>query len=434
MSVLEQLRDTALTQRVGKVLAIKGPLVYGYLPGATVGEQCSIISPDNEVTLAEIAAIEDGVATVMPFKPSIGLGCDHTLSALPEKITEAKVGDGLLGTVVDPFGKSLRGDAIKLDALTPLYGEHTNPIERAPINERFDTGVSVIDSFATLGRGQKVGIFAGSAVGKTTLVSQIAANAKADVIVVALVGERGREVNQYLEMLEAHGHGSRSVLIAATSDDSPIVRVRAAHYAASVADHFCDQGQHVMLVIDSLTRFAMAQREIGLAVGEPPTSGGYTPSVFTQLTNLVERAGSFKNPRGQITGVFSVLVEADDLNDPIVDCCRSILDGAIVLSRELANVGQFPAVDLLTTNSRLQHALLDNDQMTLIRRAQKAYVQYLEAKELKKIGMSEVADKALDTDYDIGEALLAYLAQGQDEVREPNENFVRLARLLERAR
>jgi flagellum-specific ATP synthase len=325
------------------------------------------------------------------------------------------VGNGLKGRVLDGLGKPL-------DGLGAPHTEHTvglnllppHPLKRQRIHDVFQTGIKALDTFTPCGRGQRMGIFAGSGVGKSTLLGMMASHAEADVNVIALIGERGREVREFLERdLDEVGR-RKSVVIVATSNEPALHRVKGAFLAMSVAEHFRDQGQNVLLMMDSVTRFAMAQREIGLAVGEPPTTRGYTPSVFSLLPQLLERAGT--SERGTITGLFTVLVEADDMNDPIADAVRSILDGHIVLTRELATQNHYPAVDVLESVSRLNRDLLNPDQLQLAARAREHMAIYRKNQDLINIGAYPAGSSAaIDHAIALHEPLNRFLRQDVQE-------------------
>jgi flagellum-specific ATP synthase len=299
---------------------------------------------------------------------------------------QVPVGDNLLGRVIDAFGQPLDGKPMpKSEGDYPIYSVPLNPLNRPPIKKVLETGVRVIDGLLTIGKGQRIGIFAGSGVGKSSLLGMIARNMNADINVIALIGERGREVLEFIEQILGDEGLCRSVVVVATSDQPALVRSHAALTATAIAEYFRDQGKDVVLTMDSITRFAMAQREIGLAVGEPPTARGYTPSVFALLPRLLERGGTSSNG-GSITSIYTVLVEGDDVNDPIADSVRSILDGHVVLSRELANHGYYPAIDVLQSNSRLLTNLLEREELEIVRRVIRLLSTYEKSKDMVSIG------------------------------------------------
>ena len=347
------VRSSRLVQRTGRIVRLSGLLIESVGPDCAVGDVCELFSRRNAARVkAEVVALQQGRVMLMPYGELDGIGLDADVVATGASST-LRIGRGLLGRVVDAFGQAFDGrppdDA---GEQRPLKGEPMNPLSRPRIDEVLETGVRCIDTLFTLGKGQRMGIFAGSGVGKSTLLGMIARHMRADVNVIALIGERGREVREFIDKTLGPKGLARSVVVVATSDQPAAVRARAAYTATAIAEYFRDTGLDVMLTMDSVTRFAMARREIGLSVGEPPTSRGYTPSVFAELPRLLERCGTSAGA-GSITALYTVLVEGDDLNDPIADALRSILDGHIVLSRQLANHGHYPAIDLLHSISRL---------------------------------------------------------------------------------
>jgi len=349
---LNMLEELDPCQTFGKVTKVVGLIAEGQGIKAPLGSVCYLLPDSGEPIAAEVVGFRDGSCLFMPYSDMRGIGPGSLIqnAATPPHIP---VGYGMLGRAIDAFGEPLDGKGIITpDAFAPLHREPPNPLERPRIHEPLDVGIRSINSLLTLGKGQRVGIMAGSGVGKSTTLSMMARYTKADVNVIALVGERGREVVEFMERDLGPEGMARSVLVVATSDKSPLIRMRAAYAATAVAEFFRDQGKDVLLMMDSVTRFAMAGREVGLAAGEPPTRGGYTPSVFAQLPQLLERAGKSKD--GSITGIYTVLVDGDDFNEPIADSTRSILDGHIVLTRELADLGHYPAIDVLKSISRLR--------------------------------------------------------------------------------
>ena len=339
-------------QTFGKVTKVVGLIAEGRGIKAPLGSVCYLIPDGKDPIPAEVVGFRDGSCLFMPYSDMRGIGPGSLIqnASTPPHVP---VGFGLLGRAVDAFGVPLdsKGDIVP-ETFVPLHREPPNPLDRPRINEPLDVGIRSVNALLTLGKGQRVGIMAGSGVGKSTTLGMMARYTKADVNVIALVGERGREVVEFMERDLGPEGMSRSVLVVATSDKSPLIRMRAAYAATAVAEFFRDQGKDVLLMMDSVTRFAMAGREVGLAAGEPPTRGGYTPSVFAHLPQLLERAG--KSPKGSITGIYTVLVDGDDFTEPIADSTRSILDGHIVLTRELADLGHYPAIDVLRSISRLR--------------------------------------------------------------------------------
>jgi flagellum-specific ATP synthase len=344
------------------------------------------------------------------------------------------IGEGLLGRVVDAAGRPLDGRPLAGPAGHSYFrSEPHNPLERSRIRDVIETGVRAIDALLTLGRGQRVGIFSGSGVGKSTLLGMIARNVRADVSVIALIGERGREVLEFIEKNLGADGLRRSVVVVATSDQPALARVHAAYAATAIAEHFRERGRDVLLIMDSITRFAMAQREIGLAIGEPPTSRGYTPSVFAALPRLLERAGTAANGKA-ITALYTVLVEGDDLNDPVADSMRAVLDGHIVLSRELANHGHYPAIDVLASASRLLPDLASAEERELARRAVAALSVHARGKDLVDVGAYRAgANPELDAALKVVPELNRFLCQGMEEAHARKDGLARLKALLAKA-
>lgn len=349
---LALLEDLDPCQSFGKVTKVVGLIAEGHGIKAPLGSVCYLIPDSGDPIPAEVVGFKEGACLFMPYSDMRGIGPGSLIqnASTPPHVP---VGQAMLGRAVDAFGKPLdgKGDIVP-EAFVPLHREPPNPLERPRINEPLDVGIRSVNALLTLGKGQRVGIMAGSGVGKSTTLGMMARYTKADINVIALVGERGREVVEFMERDLGPEGMARSVLVVATSDKSPLIRMRAAYAATAVAEYFRDQGKDVLLMMDSVTRFAMAGREVGLAAGEPPTRGGYTPSVFAHLPQLLERAGKAKV--GSITGIYTVLVDGDDFTEPIADSTRSILDGHIVLTRELAGLGHYPAIDVLQSISRLR--------------------------------------------------------------------------------
>lgn len=398
----------------GQVLESLGQTIESCGPLASVGECCEILDQAGQSHLAEVIGFRGTNVLSMPVETTEGIRFGDAVAGLGVH-PEIKVGPGLMGRVLDAAGRPLdRGRQLALTETLPLDGIVRSPLERVPIRSALGTGIRVLDALLTVGRGQRVGIFGGSGVGKSTLIGMMTRNTEADVTVVGLVGERGREVGEFLdESLGVEGR-ERSVVVVSTSDQSPLKRMRAALAATTVAEYFAAQGKHVLLVLDSLTRFAMAAREIGLAAGEPPTSKGYTPSVFTRLARLVERAGQFRE--GSITAFYTVLMEGDDQQDPLVDAVRSLLDGHIVLSRALAAEGWYPPIEILDSISRLMPAVTDpghRDQAALLRRLMAVYAR---SEDLVRIGAYKPgSDPDLDRALRARAAMRAFATQKSNE-------------------
>ncbi|MFZ6721393.1 FliI/YscN family ATPase [Undibacterium sp. Ji49W] len=367
------LKKSVFIKRIGRVRQFSGLSIEVTGLNATVGELCSIIPKRNEnqgsenstnIIIAEVVGIGSGYLTLMPYGSVQGLaaGCEVVAEGA---YAEISVGENLLGRVIDGFGTALdRLPAIQAHIKRPLKAAPVNPMRRPRIETVLETGIRSIDTLLTLGMGQRVGIFAGSGVGKSTLLGMVARHVKADINVIALIGERGREVREFIDKQLGDEGMKRSVVVVATSDQPALARMRAAYAALAIAEYFRDQGKQVLLTMDSVTRFAMARREVGLSAGEPPTARGYTPSVFAELPELCERCGT-ADSGGAITALMTVLVEGDDLNEPISDSLRSILDGHIVLSRQLAHKGQYPAIDILKSVSRVMPDIVSSGQKTL---------------------------------------------------------------------
>ena len=394
-----RVRETRVTETCGRVVQLIGLVVESEGPLAAMGEVCRIQSARHDgFTLAEVVGFRNHHLLLMPLGEIHGIhpGSEVIATGAPLRVG---VGSALKGRVIDGLGNPLDGlDPIVAENQVGLNLRPPHPLKRQRIKDVFQTGIKSIDTFAPLGRGQRLGIFAGSGVGKSTLLGMMASQAEADVNVIALIGERGREVREFLERdLDEKGR-AKSVVIVATSNEPALSRVKGAFLAMAIAEHFRDAGQNVLMMMDSVTRFAMAQREIGLAVGEPPATRGYTPSVFSLLPQLLERAGTGES--GSITGLFTVLVEADDMNDPIADSVRSILDGHIVLTRELATQNHYPAVDVLESVSRLNRDLLTPEQSNMAANAREHLANYRKNQDLINIGAypagsSPVIDQAI---------------------------------------
>lgn len=383
---ISAVRSAELVRRTGTVSQFFGLIVEANGPDGFVGEVCEIYSRGSSTpTLAEIVGLKDGKVLLMPYGELRGISLGSSVIATGCAL-HVGVSRGLLGRTIDAFGQPLDGlGAPEFTHRQPLDAEPMNPFARGRIVDQLETGVRGIDAFLTLGRGQRVGIFAGSGVGKSTLLGMIARNDKASVNVIALIGERGREVREFIDKALGPDGLRRSVVVVATSEQPALVRSRAAYTATAIAEFFRNQGEDVLLIMDSVTRFAMAQREIGLAVGEPPTARGYTPSVFATLPKLVERCG--KTEAGpSITAIYTVLVEGDDLNDPIADALRATLDGHIVLSREIAHRGRYPSLDILSSTSRLFMDIVAEPERKLVRRATQLLSTYNTSRDMVEIG------------------------------------------------
>ena len=370
----------------GKVSGVIGLLVEGHNPGTSIGEMCRIYPNGNAGAIgAAVVGFRKEKVLLMPLEDldGVGPGC-RILSA--EKKSKIKVGHNLLGRVIDGLGNPIDDKGpIYPEGEYPVYADPINPLKRGRIREPIDLGIRAMNGLFSCGRGQRMGIFSGSGVGKSLLLGMIARNTKADISVIGLVGERGREVREFIENNLGKEGLARSVVVVATSDRHPLIRMRAAYVATAISEYFRDQGMDVLLMIDSLTRFAMAQREVGLSVGEPPTAKGYTPSVFSLMPKLLERAGKIEGS-GSITGLYAVLVEGDDFNEPIADATRSILDGHITLSRDLAAKNHYPAIDVLQSISRVMIDIVDENHRKKANDIINTMAVYKKAEDLINIG------------------------------------------------
>ena len=379
------IKKTETVRVNGKVVDVIGLVIVSVGPNAVMGEICSIVDQNgNEVCKAEVVGFKNGKVL------SIAIGEVHNISPACEIKASGKsfsvgLGKELLGRVIDGLGNPIDGKGeIDYSSFRECYREPPNPLERKRISSPIQTGIRAIDGLLTTGKGQRAGIFAGSGVGKSVLLGMIARNTSADVNVIALIGERGREVREFIERDLGEEGLRKSVVVVATSDKSPLIRMKGAYIGTTIAEYFRDLGMDVLFMMDSVTRFAMAQREIGLTIGEPPTTKGYTPSVFSLLPKLLERAGNTE--KGSITGLYTVLVDGDDMTEPIADAVRSILDGHIVLSRKLANRGQYPAIDTLQSVSRVMPDIIDHDHYQRAMRFNEIIATYKEAEDMINIG------------------------------------------------
>lgn len=425
--------SSPLYSRYGKVLEASGLIILADGPQSPLGTLVKIFSGVITSQLAQIVGFRDGKTLIMPFGSVEGI----EMGALIEVVGNGNTvyaSDSLCGQVVDPFGKPLDGSREALYSETshstgrwmPLYADPPSAVLRRKISEVFDSGVRAINTLLTMGVGQRVGIMAGSGVGKSTLLGMIALHASSEINVICLVGERGREVREFIERDLGESGLQRSVVVVATGDQSALLRLRAAYLATAYAEFFRDQGKKVVLMLDSVTRLCMAQREIGLAVGEPPSTKGYTPSVFSMLPKLLERAGN-DTGEGSITGIYTVLVEGDDMNEPIADATRGILDGHFVLSRELAGKGHFPALSVLESVSRLMRELVPKAGYDLASLAREVLATYKASEDLITIGAYKAgANPKVDRAVAKIEALERFLQQPPSEVSNMEDSWRRL--------
>ncbi len=420
--VYDRVRDALIYREAGKVTKSLGLVYEAYLPGASVGSLCRILS-ERDISSekgidAEVIGFRDRKVILMPFEDAPGVNND-SLVVLKRRSSSFTVGPGLLGRVLDGRGMPIDGKGpIQGSAESEergLYQLPSHPLKREVITEPLDLGVRAINGLLTCGKGQRIGIMAGSGVGKSVLLGMMARQTAADVNVIALIGERGREVREFIERDLGPEGLARSVVIVSTSDKSPLMRMRGAYLAMTVAEYFRDRSQDVLMLMDSVTRFCMAQREIGLSMGEPPASKGYTPSVFAQLPKLLERAGT-GSKGGSITGLFTVLVEGDDMDDPIADSARSILDGHIVLSRKIAQRNHYPAIDVLQSASRVMKSVISKDHLGFAGQIREWMAAYAQAEDLINIGAYvRGANPRVDQAIVANDRINAFLRQGIDD-------------------
>ncbi len=413
---LDAITSAELVRKVGRVRQLAGLSIESSGPDVLVGEICEIRPRRGGRGLrAEVVGLRDGRVMLMPYGEiqGIGLGCEVVATGQMPRIG---VGANLLGRVIDAFGEPLdEMPPVVTTEFRPLKATPLNPLSRPRVGEILETGVRCIDSMLTLGRGQRVGIFAGSGVGKSTLLGMIARNTRAEVNVIALIGERGREVREFIEKHLGPDGLQHSVVVVATSDQPALARARAAYVATAIAEYFRDAGKQVMLTMDSVTRFAMARREIGLSIGEPPTARGYTPSVFAELPELCERCGTAASG-GAITALYTVLVEGDDFNEPISDMLRATLDGHIVLARRLAQQGHYPAIDVLHSVSRLFGDLVSREDQTLVHDTLECLSVYDRNRQLIDMGAYRAGSSAeIDHAIRLWPALTQFLRQREEQ-------------------
>lgn len=413
-NLCDRIQSEPFVQYCGRVTKVKRDSVRVYIPNAKVGSIC-IARGKNKLIPLEIVGLDPSGHTAMPLDElsSLQLG---DLVTLQDEQAVIPVGESLLGKVVDSMCVPLESSShLILPDQISLYGDSLNPMDRAIIREPIDLGIRSINSLLTCGRGQRAGIFAGSGVGKSVLLGMMARYTSADVVVVGLIGERGKEVREFLENDLGEEGRKKSIVVVETADKSPIRRSRGAFVSTAIAEYFRRKGMQVLLLMDSLTRFAMAQREIGMAAGEPPTSKGYTPSVFANISKLVERAGNFGS-EGSITGLYTVLVEGDDLEDPISDSARSLLDGHLVLSRKIANKGQYPAIDILQSVSRVMDQVSEKEHVNAARRIKQILARYQDNEDAINLGLyNRGTDFLIDEAIEKQEAIAEFLRQSRED-------------------
>ena len=428
--LIPQIRSAETMSRTGKIENIVGMSIEASGGRAAIGDICRIYSNESGGQIpAEVVGFKNDHILLMPYANMSGISAGNFVRNTGKRLT-LPVGPFLRGRVINALGQPIdglepfgRGDTFSIDSA------YINPMTRPPIRERMEFGVKAIDSLLTIGKGQRIGIFAGSGVGKSTLLGMIAKNVKADINVIALVGERGREVLEFMQKDLGEEGMRRSILVVATSDQPAMLRMKCPSVATSIAEYFRDQGYDVLLMMDSLTRFAMAQREIGLAIGEPPVSRGYTPSMYAEMPKLLERSGNFE--KGSITGVYTVLVEGDDTNEPIADTVRGILDGHIVLSRQLANANHFPAIDVGASISRLMVEIVSPEHRQLASKLRDIMGVYEKNADLVSIGAYKAGTNA-KLDHALGkiDGINQFLMQGINESFSYEESLEQLRRIL----
>ena len=404
------LLDKNYEKRLGKVVKVVGLTLESIGPSAKLGDMCCIISgEDKSRIMAEVIGFREDRVLLMPYNEVVGVGIGSRVENTGKPLT-VRVGDELLGRTLDGLGNPIDGDAIDCDEAYSIEAAPPDPLKREIIDEILPLGVKAVDGLLTLGKGQRIGIFAGSGVGKSTLLGMFARNTKADINVIALIGERGREVREFIERDLGPEGMARSVVVVATSDKPALIRKTAAKTATAIAEYFRNQGKDVLLMMDSLTRFSMAQREIGLASGEPPVSRGYPPSVYSEMPKLLERAG--RSDKGSITGLYTVLVDGDDFNEPITDTARGILDGHVILSRKLGHKNHYPAIDILPSISRVMSSIVEKTHKQAAGKLKSVLATYTEAEDLINIGAYKPGSNK-NIDYAIAkiDAVNRYLRQ-----------------------
>jgi len=412
--ILDRLSRTVFYKETGRVVQSKGVLFEGILSGAAIGSVVSLTKRNAEECLAEVVGFNDNRVLLMPVSDGRGISTSSKITLVSQE-SSILVGESLLGRILDGNGLPMDGSKLPTDMEErSIYREPPIALERGLIRKPISMGVRAIDGFITCGKGQRIGIMAGSGVGKSILLGMIARNSKADINVIALVGERGRELREFIERDLGEEGLKRSVIVCTTSDKSALLRMRCAYVATTIAEYFRDLGKDVVLMMDSVTRFAMAQREIGLSSGEPPSTKGYTPSVFSALPRLLERAGPAN--KGSITGIYTVLVDGDDLEDPIADSVRSIIDGHIVLSRALAEKNHFPAIDVLKSISRVMQDVISAEHRQFSSQLRDLLASYREAEDLINVGAYvKGSNSKIDLAIEVVPKLEQFLKQNMGE-------------------
>ncbi|MDH3360028.1 MAG: FliI/YscN family ATPase [Desulfobulbaceae bacterium] len=428
---IQAAQNVSLMTTRGRVSQVIGMVVESLGPAIPVGSMCEIdVFKGKSRVPAEVVGFREGRVLLMPLAEMRGIE-PGSIIRMVEGHAAVPVSNGLLGRVLDGLGQPMDGKGpLPAEAFYPLYADPMNPMTRERIKEPVDVGVRAINGLLTLGKGQRIGIMAGSGVGKSTLMGMIAKHTAADISVIALIGERGRELKDFIERDLGPEGLARSVVVVATSDQPPLVRMRGAYLAMAIAEFFRDNQRDVILMMDSVTRFAMASREVGLSIGEPPTSRGYTPSVFAQLPKLLERSGTCED-KGSITGIYTVLVEGDDMNEPIADAVRSIVDGHIVLSRDLASQGHYPSIEILGSVSRCMPDVVEPEQVGKARRFLETLATYRRSEDLINIGAYAAgSNPKIDNSIKMIDRLNSYLQQSVDEKVSFGESVKTLASLF----
>ncbi|WP_066173034.1 flagellar protein export ATPase FliI [Bacillus marinisedimentorum] len=430
-NLIGKVKEIDPMKRYGKVKRVVGLMIEARGPQASVGELCYIhVGTKNKRKVkAEVVGFTDDSVLLMPFLSIQEISPGSLVEATGSPL-EIKVGEGLIGKVVDSLGMPMDGQPLPRGlASVTTESEPPNPLERPPINESIEVGVRAIDSLLTVGKGQRIGIFAGSGVGKSTLLGMVARNTTADINIIALIGERGREVREFVERDLGPEGLKRSIVVVATSDQPALMRIKGAYTATALAEYFRNQGLDVMLMMDSVTRVAMAQREVGLATGEPPTTKGYTPSVFAVLPKLLERSGT--NKHGSITAFYTVLVDGDDLNEPISDTVRGILDGHFVLDRQLANKGHFPAINILKSISRVMNHVVPETHRQKADKLRDLLATYSDSEDLINIGAYKRGSSAeVDEAIHYHPEIIKFLKQGTEEKVSAGSGIDRMIQLI----
>ena len=423
-SAAEPVVEGVLTRMVGLTLEAIGCQ-------APIGARCDVITPGGQRVETEVVGFSGEKLYLMPTSEIRGLVPNARVIPTNQS-SDVVAGPELLGRVIDGRGRPLDGKGpIRAKNKMPLQGRELNPLERTPIRDVLDVGVRAINALTSIGRGQRLGLFAGSGVGKSILLGMMTKYTEADIVVVGLIGERGREVKEFVEEILGEVGLKKSVVVAAPADSSPLMRIHGAMRATSIAEYFRDQGKNVLLLMDSLTRFAQAQREIALAIGEPPATKGYPPSVFARMPQLVERAGNGDQKSGSITAFYTILVEGDDHTDPIADASRAILDGHVILSRQMAEAGQYPAIDIEASISRLAPQITSSEHLAMAQKFRRVYSLYQQNRDLINVGAYQRgSDKTIDQAIDMQPSLMDFLSQDMDQAVSFVDSYTQLVEVL----